>query len=289
MLRKLLKYDLSAVARLFWIGAVLSVAGGILGGVLIRAFSWIADLDTDNLILNLSALFFIMTGLVCLFAVAVSFLMTKILVYVRFYKHFFTDEGYLTFTLPVKRSTLLLSKTLNAVIWFSAQFVLTALSVLLFILFVTPAEPGGGPLNPMVLEGIAELLAIAWTEIGAWLLVYLLEALLIGLAYLVFSTLLVYFCITVGAVLVKRAKILLSIGIYYAVSSALSILRQLLLLVLGPFLLDGLSLLALHTTKNQFSAIFALLILLIPTVLAALGALLYLFTQRLLDRKLNLA
>ena len=45
----------------------------------------------------------------CVMAIIASAVVTELLVFVRFYKNFFTDEGYLTFTLPVSRKDLLLS------------------------------------------------------------------------------------------------------------------------------------------------------------------------------------
>ena len=117
MLKKLLKYDIRAVAGLWWIGAVVSVGASILGAILMRFSIAVSDSNTPSVILKMFATLALIVGIFCVIAVAVSYVFTMILVFVRFYRHFFTDEGYLTFTLPVKRSTLLLSKSINAVIW----------------------------------------------------------------------------------------------------------------------------------------------------------------------------
>lgn len=44
-------------------------------------------------------------------------IMTAIFLIMRFYKKFLTDEAYLTFILPVKTSTLIISKQINGIIW----------------------------------------------------------------------------------------------------------------------------------------------------------------------------
>lgn len=288
MFGKALKYDLKAIAKLFVLGAILSLMGGIGGGLLFRLFIHVSDSDTDSLVLNLSAIFSFFAGIFCLLAILLSYLLTKILVYVRFYRHFFTDEGYLTFTLPIKRSVLFLSKNVSALIWSVAQVAVTAVSILLFAILVTPPRAGGFPINPAVLRGIGDFLASAWSAVGAWLIVYLLEAILIGIVYLVFSSLLIYFCITVGAMLVKRAKLLLSIGIYYAINSVLGTAFELLLLFGGSLVFNGLHVLTDGAPKHQLHAAYALLSLAVFAGFSALTAVLYSISQHLIDRKLNL-
>lgn len=289
MFGKVLKHDLRAILRFFLLGAILSLAGAIGGGLLFRLFMYVTDNETDSIILNLSAIFSLFAGLFCLLAILLSYLLTKLLVFVRFYRHFFTDEGYLTFTLPVKRSVLFLSKNVSALIWSVAQLAVTVISILLFAILVTPPKAGGFPINFAVLSGIGDLLASAWSGIGAWFLVYLLEGILIGTVYLVFSTLLVYFCITVGAMLVKRAKLLLSIGIYYAITSVLGTVFELLLLFFSPFVFDGILILSENASRNQQQGILAILLLAIFAAFAAVTAVLYSITQHMIDRKLNLA
>ena len=289
MLGKLLKYDLKSTLKLFLIGAIISPVAAIGGGVMLRLFFGIVESNSESIVLNLFAVFCMISGFVCLLLVGLFFFFTQILVYVRYYKNFFTDEGYLTFTLPASRGALFFSKTVSATIYFVAQTVISVLSFLLFAIVVTPAERGAFPLNFDVLAGIGQLLSELWSLCGAWTLVYILEVLLIGLAVLVYSTMLVYFCITVGSILVKRAKLLLSIGIYYAFNSILSTLSQLAIFLFGVFTVEGVTILSEGMTKNQACATFALLFLLILAAVSAVAALLYSLTQTLLDRKLNLA
>ena len=54
----------------------------------------------------------------------------------RFYVNVYGDEGYLTLTLPVKRSYIILSKLIVGMCWLIAQVVVIILSLL--ILTVSP-------------------------------------------------------------------------------------------------------------------------------------------------------
>ncbi len=288
MLKKLLKYDMKAVSGLWWIGAVVSVAAAIVGSFLIRTFIAITESNVESIFLDLISTLALIAGIFCVIAIPISYVFTMILVFVRFFRHFFTDEGYLTFTLPVKRSTLLLSKTLNASIWLIAHSILTAISFLLFVLFVYPPEHGE-LINFTPFEVVGKLISNLWSSIGAWLIVYAFEALLIAFVGLMFSIFLVHFCITVGSMLVKKAKLIVSIAIYYAFTSALTTATQIVAFLFANFMSDGLSILMENATEGQAYAVIALLVLVIISIFAVISTLVYSATQYLLDRKLNLA
>lgn len=59
---------------------------------------------------------------------------TMVLVAVNFYKTLITDQGYLTFTLPVSPTKILLSKLLNGTIWNTLIMLILALGVSLIII-----------------------------------------------------------------------------------------------------------------------------------------------------------
>ena len=53
MFNKLLKYDMKAVSKLWWIGAVVSLAASVVGAVLIRFFIQVSESETENVFLVL--------------------------------------------------------------------------------------------------------------------------------------------------------------------------------------------------------------------------------------------
>ena len=289
MFNKLRKYDMKAVSKLWWIGAVVSLAASVVGAVLIRFFIQVSESETENVFLVLISVLGAIVGFFCIIAIVLSFVLTLVLIFARFYKNFFTDEGYLTFTLPVKRSALLLSKTVNAMIWFCAHYGIIIVSLGLFLLLVSPPEEGGSFINPMIFEGLAGAFEGLWSTCGPWLIVYIAEALIIAFIYVLFSIILIHFCITFGSVIAKKAKVIVSIGIYYGISWVVGALWQFGAYFFAGFMSSGMSILMEDATKNQIFAIYALLIMVVAAILATICAALYSITQYMIDRKLNLA
>lgn len=121
MLGKVLKYDIKASAKMF-----LPLYLGVLVITALAKVSVEFLVEVDNLLLS------ILSGTSILLYVAALFglmIMTVIFLIIRFYKNFLTDEAYLTFTLPVKTSTLIVSKQLNGILWNLLTMVVLAAAV----------------------------------------------------------------------------------------------------------------------------------------------------------------
>ncbi|HSR03420.1 MAG TPA: hypothetical protein VLM88_02375 [Proteiniclasticum sp.] len=104
MLNKLMKYELRATARYF-----LPIYGAIIAFSILIGIRGINDtyMSALNMILPM-ALGFSFIGLGVL---------TLIMVVKRFDSNLLGDEGYLMFTLPVKASSIIVSKLLTSLIW----------------------------------------------------------------------------------------------------------------------------------------------------------------------------
>ena len=285
MFKKLLKYDMLSVWRLWWLLAV-SVLGLSVAGSLVLRFVISNMEDSRFAILTAFGMFFFVISLV---AIVASIALTQLLIYYRFYKNFFTDEGYLTFTLPVSRRDLLLSKTLNALIWEVAHVLLLVVCLFIFLLVSPPVGDSGRLLNTDIVVAMLDGVAQAWNAIGGWLIVYVLEAILILSGAFVFSASLIHFCITIGSVVAKKYKLLAAIGIYYLVNMLLSTVLQ----IVGLF---GISSFAVGfgyklEAIGQGAGLPAIaLLLLVIALMVTSGALIMTFmTLGKLERKLNLA
>ena len=283
MLRKLLKYDLKSVGRIWWIVAVSVLGLATFGSLLLRV--------TVELIANdgpvLLYIFGSLISYICIIVLFSSSFVTLFLTHFRFYKNFFTDEGYLTFTLPVSRRQLLLSKTINTLIWTSAHGVLLFVCFLIYMTIVPPGE-GWLIINPMLLWDMGEGIVELWKHIGAWLIVYGLELLLILFTSSLFSIGLVQFCITIGAVIAKRVKLLAGIGVYYAVNMILSFAFSFALIFGVSTMGEGLVGLLNDLTIIGRQAAVALILLIVAVITSALAAILHFSTLGSLERKLNL-
>ena len=96
-----------------------------------------------------------------------SSMIVLIFILMRYYKNFFSDEGYLTFTLPVTPHELLWSKIISAMVWIFGAFVTTCLAfVSLFgSLYLVASASEGIDVN-MMISSLTESLRQAFGEIS---------------------------------------------------------------------------------------------------------------------------
>jgi hypothetical protein len=274
MLKKLLKYDLRSVFRFWWIVALISVGMAVLGGF---AQSILYNDDIPRVI-NVIASIVVFFSYFCMIGLAV---LTQVLLFIRFYRNFFTDEGYLTFTLPVKRETLLNSKVLAGFIAMAAAAAVCALN--LSIIFAIPQYEvfRSGEFFSGIEEGLREIP----DHLVGPLIVMGIEALVLAALVLLLSVLFLYCCITFGSMLVKKGKLFASIGMYYGIGSTIISAMQ-LILVLS---VGSITVWMEPISEWQAPTIVTLILLGGILFLAALCALVYAFTHWMLGRKLNLS
>ena len=282
-MKKLLKYDLKAIARIWWMMAIGVGVLSIVGAIAFRFF--LENIENDEFVfLTIIAAF---AAFFSIFVIIVSMAATMFLVYARFYKNLFTDEGYLTFTLPVKRSEIFLSKTLNAVIWTFAHSILIVFAICVFLL-ISPPTNGSGIFNTVAFEWFGELFALL-SDGGFSALLSVIAVLLIIASYLLFSTTLTHLCITVASIIAKKAKIAMAILIYYLVSSVLGVVFQIVGVMATTVIGLGLTEITSNMSESAQGAIIVLVLFLIFAIISTLAIILYAATQHLIERKLNLS
>lgn len=278
MLRKLLKYDFGAVIKLWCIGALAVLALSVGGGLCIRVLS--SDRPFHGII-NLVAGLGVFLSVLSIVAFTI---LTIVLLAMRYYKNLFTDEGYLTFTLPVRLHTVINSK----LIMVFTMLVLTGIVTYLANMIIQ----GIGIENYFEIlkgtfKGFGEFLKEARKE-GAlgWVILYATEAVCIMFFTSLFSVLFLGCCITFGSVVAKKAKVLASIGIYLGANWLFSVVVMIFLvfgiMAFGSWV-DGANL-----TDTQIAQLVGLLMFGVVALQAMLCSLLYTLQYRLLDRKLNL-
>lgn len=145
----------------------------------------------------------------------------------RYYKNLFTDEGYLTLTLPVKNGYHQTVKLAVAVFWGVVSLIVTGLS--LYALFSI---------------GITNMITPA--EIWERATFYLAAAKVIGLLVLIVVTVLIaeisfftmaYFCIAIGQTFSQKHKVAAAFVTYLVISTVLQILSM-ILVVTGTVIFD---------------------------------------------------
>lgn len=276
MLKTLLKYDLKAVFKYWWIAALSSVVLSFVGGWSISVFSSEKELPT--------VLYVVATilSIVAVLGIVVFSFATIIFVYSRFYKNFFTDEGYLTFTLPVKRSQLLNSKLITSILANTATGLVIYLDIIIaFCIGVPDSLPDKENLRMIWEEYILEAIDI----LGFHLAIWIVEAILLLLLFSMFTTLFVFTCITIASIIAKKAKIITAIGIYYVANSVFSTVLSMFWLFGIDFIVD----LSDSIPLNYSGPVFSLLMLTGILFLGMLCVACYSFQYWMLDRKLNLS
>ena len=288
MLKKCLKYDFAALMRTWWILAVSMLGAGVLAGLGFRFFSQCMVADNVNEGLAILSAFVALGSYFCILAMIMGMTVSFILIFWRIYTHFYTDEGYLTFTLPVKRSTLYLSKVISATVLQAATIGVLMLGILFMVVVVPPTEGGEFFISMDWLAGIGDFLRMLVDLAGWWLLLWVPVTFAIVILLALFQTGLIYLCITIGAVVAKRHKLIAAIGIYYGVNMAVGIVGEILLLLLASGIAAIIYAAAaaggavLGLTVTAILVIFAL-------ALAVLSAILHFMTVNKLEKKLNLA
>ena len=169
----------------------------------------------------------VMAGVI---AIAVCTAASLFFVIYRFYKRCFTDEGYLTFTLPVNNHQILLSSITNCIFC----------ELLTFVAAAAAAAIIGG----MFLLALNSTQTIAWADVWvSWEEIWqqIADSLrknanqfaLAGFSGIVgaFSELiLLMVAVTIGAQIARKHKILAAVGVYYGISMAQSFAMSMIML-----------------------------------------------------------
>lgn len=262
MLKKLIKNEMIATWRIFlpiYIG--LLIATGIA-----TAFARIATrVDTEVMSILLG------TGTIILILGLMFVLLSPFIVLaVRFYKTTATREAYLTFTLPVKVNTILLSKLIVSFFWLVATFLLWYLCFG-FILFQYDTDL---TLFDFVHEMIDNHSFTAFCE---------LLTLIIGFAT---SILTIYAAISLSQ-LVRSHRVLASIAFYIGIYTIQQFLALFALISYFVAISDS-SFLEQLTMYGAMDSSFQGLYLLSSGFSAAFGIACYFISNYILSKKLDL-
>ena len=274
MLRKMLKYDLKAMAKTFIPFYAVILLMSVLNIIFIRA-EWTPGMVSGTLIY------------VCLFmALAV---VAVVLTITQFYNTVLGPEGYLTNTLPVSVDTIILSKLFSASIWLILSCIVGVLSILIlgFGGFASIGEffSAFGEL----FGAIGQLLITPSYYADLAQIVAALVLMFVMLLFALFNELLHMYLAMACSQLYPFSKnrIAGSFIAYFLISIPLSILTAALFSATG-FVGERLEIIqSLMTGPHTFAAMM-LAFAAVIVVLALLNAALYFPTRYILKNKLNL-
>lgn len=219
MLGKLLKYELKGNVRI-----LLPFYGLILALSLInRLFTgnWIYSTQTPTATMNIAAIAAFAYGLTFMAVM----LLTVFLVIQRFAKTVYGDEGYLTNTLPVTSSEIIISKTISAFLWMGLSGLVALLSI-----FIIAFEPGMIDAMRKMYVFVVRLLGDQVSLIAFKMIMYFI---FMSVAGSISAILMVYMSISIGQLFSR--KLLGSIGAFLGVNVILNIVSGFLANIYANF------------------------------------------------------
>lgn len=282
MLKKLMKYDLRAIGRFWWLIAVFTLLACAVEGALLRILHELLLNGSTVLAVISMTVFFL--GMI---AVLMTLPLTWLLVFYRFYRQLYTNIGYLTFSLPVSRKQILASKTLSAIIWTLLQLFVLGIGAA-FVLFCASAGDGAY-FDAIVFTRLLDWVKYLWNGIGAWTVVYAVELIVLMLVGIWIAVGFAQMCIAIGATVFKKYKILAAVVIYTVVSAVVVLFFDVLAAVSAVLLFDGFVDL-LSVSSGILQCVSLAIILLIACVISAsVAVFIHLVTLDRIERKLSLA
>ena len=275
MVKKLFKYE--------WISArrfLVPLSLVVIGLSVIARLMYLFDVESITsepiaLLLGLSQ------GLATTFnvlAIGALFLISQIMLVVRFYRNIVGQEGYLTLTLPVTPGTHVLVKTVFSVLVSLWNVILTVCALLLLGI--------GTETENDILLGIAQGFDFLTENAGGVnVAFYLLEALLLVVVFFFFQFSLFYACIAVGQQMKKHRVLgaLLSYAAWYIFKQILGVVTIVSVTIFSEPLERFLETILLHFDVWMHIG-FAVVIV----VYAALSVAFFLVSRFMLTKKLNL-
>ncbi len=274
MLGKLIKHDLSAQRRLLIPLTLAIIAASLLCAGALRYIVYVFSSESPSDLAVMSASSLIMYVFLNAIAVIAYPTVVTILIMVHFYRNLYTDEGYLTFTLPVRTGSILLSKFLTAVLW---NIISSAVVLGCFSFVVTFGTATDTVVNTEAFTAMSDIVSFFGDMFGASPILYLVELAATSL----YMTVILFLAITIGSIIAKKHKVLASIGLYYAISIATSLVTN----IVGIFMMIP----ALFgDAETMFVSTVTVQPLVDSIIYIGFAAAAYILTGSLMKNKLNL-
>ena len=280
MFVKGMKYELRSVARIvlpmliiFLCAAMLMSLSFMLDGRIL-GFSEKAE-ESDSL---LSSLFYLaetaLVGGTILLVVVINITVYILIVY-RFYVSFFTDEGYLTFTLPLTIDCHLAIKIASMFFWMAASLITTLIGGIIILggLIIGYADFRTG-ISIDFAEALKSFFTM-FTQSDNYIGAQAVLSIAAFLSSLVLQSMLIYLAIALGCMLFKKHRLVGSVISIYAINQVYSFIFTMSMLICSEI--------------GMISEITYMVTMGFMTVLAVAGIVgAYIGMRYILQKKLNL-
>lgn len=277
MLRKLIKYDLKSLNRFLIIIHAFLVLAALFTRLFFTERISLASLlesETDSPQQMSVALMIILYALV---VTCVSFA-TGLIITVRFYKSMFSDEGYLTQTLPVTRGQHLLAKTISGSIWSCIDVFLVFAT--LYIIMGTPDMMDMIHRN---LPEIQEAFGFEGSSVNLPFSALVLLLLLFSFLGAIANVIMYYTSVVLGQ-LFSGHRVLGAVSVYFAISTVAALILTPFMVILGHSPLYSST--GAGFSQSQY---FRSMLILMTTFSIVTSVVLYAISYWVMNKKLNLA
>lgn len=158
--------------------------------------------EFNDVVIGFSAILFVCVLLLYYMGLIVCSFGTNIMIAVRFYKSCYTDEGYLTHTLPVSSKQLLLGKTISYCIFSLAMGALAVLTV--FIIIGVAIAHFGSFVDMSEIPAFAEINAEISQELGIGIIPFILFLIVYCVVVAIAGIIIITGCISIGQLMTKH-------------------------------------------------------------------------------------
>lgn len=286
MLGKLFKHDFRALSRVLVPTHLAILAATIIATT---GFAYNLRKDISGAIGGLEMLvstISVVLSVLMVMAIFASVFLVAFIIFQRFYKSFMCDEGYLTFTLPVKTTQLLWSKLLSAGAWMVINSLLLILCVFIFVAFGTSSTSF---FNAQAFETLGVFITEMNEMLGSRLVLPIIEFVVFIIISAAYSLLSVYLALIIGGVLSQNHRLLAAIGAYFGINMLVGVITS---VVQNVFIIDMVSVrFNVNTPTELFDVLFNALnpyFLVIMAITAVLAVVFFIVSHYLLKNKLNL-
>lgn len=273
MLGKLLKHEWKSVWKIpaILLGVLLGVS--VFAGSTFFAPVWNSELNGLGILAML-------VWMMYYFAIIGVSIGVTLYLAIHFYKTMFTDEGYLTHTLPVTSHALLISKILPMMAWQMLATVAILVSVAIFGNMAILALNSDGLTFREIYGQIFEVLAEEGFFGNMSLIGFITSMLCAFLAGIVSGAMMIVGSVSIGQ-MVGKHKVLGSIGAYFAINTVVQIISSIVFVPVVVFKVSN------EMPESVFDVLtpcyFGMSVL---AILVSVG--LYFLSEYLIRRKLNL-
>ena len=281
MFATLLKYEFRRTRHILLPMNIGGLAIGAVGYFVMLLMTVLMDNPDSDIFIAVPLVYLLWAGLLLMLVLLSTAI--SIVLCLQFYREKFTDQGYLTFTLPASTHQILLSSYLNFLIWTIINTVVTIIAV---SLMVAPLITYIGSQVSQVGLDLSYLWALIKENLGTVLptgVLYTIAFALSTISGLFYGISLPYLAITLASVLVKKMKLLVAVAIGYGMSMVMGVISSALSIIEG--LVTGVLMVGLNSPILTNGSV-TLIIMSVIYIAFTIGG--YFLMHHLVTKKLNL-